>query len=272
MGIALPLSWAEQRSALGHRIQGSESVRICPELRPAPRPSVASTFRRVLGCRDILLFGVCEAPDFVDLDPNGFHVAHAGVVAGGTSFACVNQQLGDGVLAHAGRVCDRADAHAFAGKVEAVRGCAYRGAAIRSSTASSFWTKTSSAKHRSVINVLPLRPMPPACISSGNGRAMKPCRRAISTAASTSAPDDCCRWPATRPALAWLRQGMPAARLAGVLMTGVEKGAFSGSELKPVSCGGRGPAKKLLNFPPLGWIHLYDRDARGSGRWVRGFR
>lgn len=48
---------------------------------------------------NVLLLGVGERPDFIDLDPRRPHVADVGIVIGGTSLARVNQQLGDRVLA-----------------------------------------------------------------------------------------------------------------------------------------------------------------------------
>jgi len=84
----------------------------------SPRPRVARAFRCVLCRCDVLLLGVGERPNFIDLHSRRFHVAHVGVVIGGTRLARVNKQLGDCVLARSGQPRNGADAHTFAKKVE----------------------------------------------------------------------------------------------------------------------------------------------------------
>jgi len=54
-----------------------------------------------LGRLDVLLLGVGEAPDFVGLDALGPHAAHRGVMESLAGAARINEQLGDGIQAHA---------------------------------------------------------------------------------------------------------------------------------------------------------------------------
>ena len=83
-----------------------------------PSPRVASIGRRSRRGRNVLLLGVGEAPNFIDLNTLRRDVAHVGVMVGPTHLAGVDQKFGDGILARARDAGNGADRLAFAEKVE----------------------------------------------------------------------------------------------------------------------------------------------------------
>ena len=60
-----------------------------------PCPNVASTFRRGLRRRDVLLLRVNESPRLIDLYALGGEIANVLIVVGHADVAHVRQELGD---------------------------------------------------------------------------------------------------------------------------------------------------------------------------------
>ena len=83
-----------------------------------PRPGVASTVRRRLGRCDVLLFGVGEAPNLVDLDALGGEVAGVLVMVRGASLPRVDHEPNDRVLPHVHEPGDGPDRTAFTEEVK----------------------------------------------------------------------------------------------------------------------------------------------------------
>ena len=83
-----------------------------------PGPGIARTVRRSLRRRDVLLFRIGEAPNFIDLDALGREIAYMLIVIGRARLAGIDHQLDDGVLARAGQPCDGSDRAALAKQVE----------------------------------------------------------------------------------------------------------------------------------------------------------
>ena len=65
-----------------------------------PCPCVASELRGICRRLDVLLFGICERPNFIALDHGRSEVANVLVVIPCASFASVDQQLVDGIFGH----------------------------------------------------------------------------------------------------------------------------------------------------------------------------
>ena len=79
-----------------------------------PEPRIASA--GVVGCnlwRHVLLFGVAEAPAFIDLHPFAFEVLKHPVLVFGTESANLEDQPHDGLFRHAGYADGGADGIAF---------------------------------------------------------------------------------------------------------------------------------------------------------------
>jgi len=91
---------------------------FCIGFNRRPSPSVAGAIGRGLRGRNVLLLGVGEAPNFVDLYALGLHVAHVGVVIGRARLPSVDKEFRDRVLARARKARDGADRLAFAEKVK----------------------------------------------------------------------------------------------------------------------------------------------------------
>lgn len=98
---------------------GQDELRI--RVNRGPRPRVARAIRCCLRLRYVLLLGVGERPNLIDLHPPRLDVADVLVVVGGAHLARVHQQLCDRVLAGARYPRDRADRHALTEKLEDAR-------------------------------------------------------------------------------------------------------------------------------------------------------
>ena len=83
-----------------------------------PRPGVASAIGRGLGIRNVLLFGVDERPNLVDLNSLRLHPPDVLVVEGSAELASVLEQLRDRVDAHVRNAGDRPHGRSLAEHVE----------------------------------------------------------------------------------------------------------------------------------------------------------
>jgi hypothetical protein len=63
--------------------------------------------------RDVLFFGVAEAPNLIALDAARMNTADGGIVMGSTGFAEIAKQLQDGLLANASHPSNGTDAIPF---------------------------------------------------------------------------------------------------------------------------------------------------------------
>lgn len=98
---------------------GDDELRV--RIDRGPSPSVSRAIRGRLGVRNVLLLGVGEAPNLVDLDALRRHAPDVGVVIGHARLASIDQEFDDGVLAGAGQSRHGADRLPFTEKVENAR-------------------------------------------------------------------------------------------------------------------------------------------------------
>ncbi len=89
-----------------------DKLRICVER--GPRPCVAGTVRRCLRGGDVLLFGVGETPNLVDLNALGRQPSRVLVMVGGASLPRVDHESDDRVLPDVHEPGDGTDRTAFA--------------------------------------------------------------------------------------------------------------------------------------------------------------